>query len=70
MKMCQAAIENLFTARFCSDCQIGYVPISSAFDQGGYEVDKAPYRYGLFQLSPECEQIIVTAALDAIESVR
>jgi len=66
----RSGIEGLFTAAFCNDCQIGYVPTRSALDQGGYEVDDAPYYYGLFQLSCECEQIIITAALDAIDAVK
>ena len=67
--MRQAGVERLFVTAYCDDCQIGYVPTAAAFDEGGYEVQTAPYYYGLFQLSPECERIIVAAALDAVRAV-
>ena len=49
--------------------EIGYIPTAARFSEGGYEVDVAPYYYGLFQLSPECERIMVDAGLSVVRSV-
>ena len=54
--------ENVFVVAYSNNCEVGYVPTAAAFDEGGYEVDAAPYYYGVFQLSPDCERICVEAA--------
>jgi hypothetical protein len=65
----RAGVENLFVAAYANNCEIGYIPTAAAFSEGGYEVDVAPYYYGLFQLSPDCEKILVDSALKAVQSV-
>jgi len=64
-----AGIENLFVVAYSNNDEIGYIPTRAAFLEGGYEVDSAPYYYGLFQLSPDCESITVDAAVRAARSV-
>ena len=65
----RAQSDRLVITGYCNDCQVGYLPTASAFDEGGYEVDKAPYYYGVFRLSPACAPIIVAGALEAIQAV-
>jgi hypothetical protein len=65
----RASVENLFVAAYANSCEVGYIPTAAAFSEGGYEVDVAPYYYGLFQLSPDCEKILVDSALKAVQSV-
>ena len=48
----QAGPEHVFVVAYSNNCEIGYIPTAAAFPEGGYEVDAAPYYYGLFQLSP------------------
>jgi hypothetical protein len=45
---------------------IGYVPTSTAFDEGGYEVDTAYKLYGEFSLTPECEPLILDTAKELL----
>lgn len=54
--------EHVFVVAYANNCEVGYVPTAAAFGEGGYEVDAAPYYYGVFQLSPDCERIYVEAA--------
>lgn len=61
--------DNLFVVGNSYNCEIGYIPTASAFAEGGYEVDSAPYYYGLFRLSPVCEAILVGAGLSVIRGV-
>ncbi|NOZ20621.1 MAG: hypothetical protein GXP25_05980 [Planctomycetes bacterium] len=65
----QAGAGPVFVIANANSCEVGYIPTAAAFPEGGYEVDTAPYYYGLFQLSPDCERTIVSAALDAIKDV-
>ena len=65
----QADAGNLFVCAYANSCEVGYVPTASAFAEGGYEVDVAPTYYGLFQLSPACEDILVRAGVEAVRSV-
>ena len=65
----QAGCDTLFVAGYSNDTQIGYIPTAAAFSEGGYEVDSAPYYYGLFRLSPECESILVEAGVRAVDAV-
>lgn len=65
----QAGVRNLFVAAYSNNCEIGYIPTGKAFSEGGYEVDQAPFYYGLFRLSPECEKILVEAGLRTIRRV-
>ena len=64
-----AGVDNLFIVAYSNNDEIGYIPTRVAFFEGGYEVDSAPYYYGLFQLSPDCERIVVDAAVQAARSV-
>ena len=64
-----AGVDNLFIVAYSNNDEIGYIPTRAAFFEGGYEVDSAPYYYGLFQLSPDCERIIVEAAIHAVKRV-
>jgi hypothetical protein len=64
-----AGVDNLFVVAYSNNDEIGYIPTRAAFFEGGYEVDSAPYYYGLFQLSPDCESITVDAAVRAARSV-
>ena len=64
-----AGIANLFVVAYANNDEIGYIPTRAAFFEGGYEVDFAPYYYGLFQLSPDCERIMVDAAVQAVRSI-
>jgi len=41
---------------------IGYVPTSSAYEEGGYEVDVAYKYYGTLMLAPDCERLILDKA--------
>ena len=61
IKACVQA-ENVFVVAYANNCEVGYVPTAAAFGEGGYEVDAAPYYYGVFRLSPDCERIYVEAA--------
>lgn len=61
--------EHVFVVAYANNCEVGYVPTARAFEEGGYEVDSAPYYYGLFQLSPECERTLVDAAIRAAQRV-
>ncbi len=54
---------------YANNGESGYIPAAAAFSEGQYEVDAAPYYVGLFQLSPECERLMVQAALRVIERV-
>jgi len=61
--------EHVFVVAYANNCEVGYVPTAAAFGEGGYEVDAAPYYYGVFQLSPDCERIYVEAACRLAERV-
>ena len=61
--------ERLFVAAYSNNCEVGYIPTAAAFAEGGYEVDSAPYYYGVFRLSPQCERIVVDAARKLIDAV-
>ncbi|MEW6356093.1 MAG: neutral/alkaline non-lysosomal ceramidase N-terminal domain-containing protein [Planctomycetota bacterium] len=65
----QAGVDHVFVVANANSCEIGYIPTAAAFPEGGYEIDSAPYYYGLFQLSPDCEEIIVGSALEAVKDV-
>ena len=65
----RADVEHLFLVGYANNGEIGYIPSASAFTEGGDEVDTAPFYYGLFQLAPECERIMVNAGLRGISSV-
>jgi len=66
----RAGVEHLFIAAYANTGEIGYIPTAAAFEEGGYEVDVAPFYYGLLRLSPECERILIDEALSAVEAVR
>ena len=65
----RAESEHVFVVAYSNNCEIGYIPTAAAFPGGGYEVDSAPYYYGLFQLSPECEEIMIQAGLRVAQNV-
>ena len=50
-----------------TDGCIGYLPTAAAHDEGGYEVDDAPffYRYPA-RLKKECESIALEAGLETL----
>jgi hypothetical protein len=64
-----AGAQHLFVVGYSNNGEIGYIPTAAAFPEGGMEVDASPYYYGLFQLAPDCERIMVDAALDLISRV-
>lgn len=66
----RAGVEKLIIVGYSNTADIGYIPTADAFPQGGYEVETAPYYYGLLQLSPECERLMVEAGARAVRSVR
>jgi hypothetical protein len=65
----RAGLRHVFVVAYANNGEIGYVPTAAAFPEGGMEVDVSPYYYGLFQLAPDCERIMVAAALDLISRV-
>ena len=65
----RAGVDPLFVVAYSNDTQIGYIPTASAFSEGGYEVVSAPYYYGLFRLSSECERILVEAGVRVVKAV-
>ena len=42
----------------CANGNIGYLPTASAFAEGGYEIETAPYLHGVLRLRPEVESVI------------
>jgi hypothetical protein len=49
---------------------IGYIPVDTAFDEGGYEVDSAyKFYYGTYSLAPGTEGAVVSAGIRAAEAV-
>jgi len=66
----QTAAETAFIVAYANGDEIGYVPTADAFPEGGYEVDSAPYYYGLFQLAPDCERLLVEAGVEVARAVR
>ncbi len=64
-----ATVQHLFLVGYSNNGEVGYIPTQAAFPEGQYEVDSAPYYYGLFQLSPDCESLIAHAALRVIDRV-
>jgi len=62
-------VEHLFAVAYSNNGEIGYVPSAAAFAEGGMAVDVSPYYYGLFQLAPECGEILVESALRTVQSV-
>jgi hypothetical protein len=48
---------------------IGYVPIASAYEDGGYEITARAHHKGL-GLVPEAEQVLVDESLKALEGAR
>lgn len=65
----QTGAEQLLIAAYANTDEVGYVPTASAFPEGGYEVDVAPYYYGFFKLTPACEQILVQAGTACAKDV-
>lgn len=61
--------KPVLVGAYANACEIGYIPTAAAFGEGGYEVDLAPFYYGLFKLAPACEQILTDAALAAVAAV-
>lgn len=53
--------KETFVLGYTNGC-IGYVPTTSAYDEGGYEVDMAYKYYGTLMLSPDCERLILDEA--------
>jgi len=65
----RAGTAPVLAVAYANSDEVGYVPTASAFPEGGYEVDQAPYYYGIFQLSPECERVLVEAGLEVVRAV-
>jgi hypothetical protein len=66
----KANLKRLFVAGYSNNVEIGYVVTKAAYDSGvGFEVTDSQHYFGLFQLSPECERIMVESALSAIRTV-
>lgn len=65
----QTGAEQLLIAAYANADEVGYVPTASAFPEGGYEVDIAPYYYGLFKLTPECERVLVRTGITCVRDV-
>jgi hypothetical protein len=49
---------------------VGYIPTRQAFDEGGYEVDSAHRWYGFLAFTPEVQDIVESAAVDLLTSLR
>ena len=60
---------NVFVVAYANNCEVGYIPTAAAFGQGGYEVDTAPYYYGLFRFAPGCGETLAQAAIDTAAQV-
>ncbi len=59
----EAALQELspFPHTFpigCANGNTGYVPTAAAFAEGGYEVDAAPYLYGVLRLRPDADAVV------------
>lgn len=65
----QVPAQHVLVVAYANSDEIGYVPTAAAFPEGGYEVDSAPYYYGLFQLAPDCEALLVKAGIEAAQAV-
>lgn len=61
---------ELIVVGFCNHCEVGYIPPPQAMEQGGYEVEEAPYYYGLAPWSRHAEPAMIDAACNAIESLQ
>jgi hypothetical protein len=60
---------NVITMAYSNNGEVGYVPSADQFSQGGYEVEVAPRRYGLFPWSPDIEKYYVTQAVALLQTL-
>ena len=60
---------NVITMAYSNNGEVGYVPAADQFPLGGYEVEVAPRRYGLFPWSPDIEKYYVSQAVPLLQSL-
>jgi hypothetical protein len=60
---------NVITIAYSNNGEVGYIPIAEQFPLGGYEVEIAPKRYGLFPWSPDIEKYYVSQAVALLQSL-
>ncbi|MCK5802639.1 MAG: neutral/alkaline non-lysosomal ceramidase N-terminal domain-containing protein [Lentisphaeria bacterium] len=65
----RTGLEHLFVVAYSNNGEIGYVPTAETFKEGGMEVDASPFYYGLFQLAPECGEILTESALRVVLNI-
>lgn len=60
---------NVITMGYSNNGEVGYIPIAEQVPLGGYEVENAPRRYGLFPWSPDIENYYISQAVELLQSL-
>jgi len=58
-----------FVAAYCHS-DVGYVPVPTAYEAGGYEVDEAHRYLGLWRVAPQASTIIEEKAIELCNTLR
>ncbi len=65
----RSPFDKTVTLGYSNGC-IGYVPTADAYQEGGYEIERAFRYYGTLMIGPECETMIKHQTLSMLEELK